>query len=183
LGRSRRRSPPTPGTRCTTVTNSDRNTWMVAQAVIDAIRSACPDWGNGVPEVPRLLTEDELGVPGVQMSMRADYLAICRCTELKTSKKVSVIKYVESAQRLAYLVAYEVPLRLIMAQVKITHPRGRPPGVAGLVTLEHLQWREIDPDPTDLGRLQVLIERCLSYLRTDAQMIAHVSQKRPPTLL
>lgn len=166
-----------------TYTNGDGNTWMISQRVIEAIRAVCPDYGIGQAEVPRLLTEDDLGVPGVQMSMRADYLAPTRCTELKTSKKINVLKYVESAQRLAYLVSYEVPLRLILAQVKITHPRGRPPGVVGRIDLEHCTFREIEPDPTDLGRLQVLIERCLSYLRTDAAMIDHVQQKKPPVLL
>ena len=133
--------------------------------------------------MPFLLTEDDLEIEGVQCSGRADYLSRPRCYELKTSARIKAGRYVESAQRLAYLVRYCVPLTMILAQVKITNPRGRPKDIKGLVTLEHCTAYPIDPDPTDLGRLQSLIRNCLTYLRTDAAMIDHVQNKKPPVLL
>ena len=165
------------------VTNSDGNTWMVAENLIHAIRAKCPDIGFGIPEVPFLLTEDDLELPGVQISGRADYLARTRAYELKTSARVKAASYIESAQRLVYIVRYRVPLTMILAQVKITNPRGRPEGVKGLVSLDHCQAYPIDPHPSDIDRLRDLARNCISFLKTDQLMIEHVQSKKPPVLL
>jgi len=166
-----------------TYTNSDGNTWMVSIDLIDAIRSHCTDWGRGIPEVPFLLTEDEIGIKGVQLSGRADYLGRGRCYELKTSARVKAEGYIQSAQRLIYIIRYRVPLTMILAQVKITHPRGRPEGIKGLVALDRCVSYPIDPEDDDLPKLQSLIANCITFLRTDQAMINHVQTKRPPVLL
>ncbi len=74
-------------------------------------------------------------------------------------------------------------LTMILAQVKITNPRGRPAGVKGLVSLDHCQGYPIDPHPSDIHRLRDLAKNCISFLRTDPAMIAHVEAKKPPVLL
>ena len=165
------------------VTNTDGNTWWVDPALVLEIRRHTPDWGKGIAEVPFLITEQMLGIPGVQLSMRADYLTRGWTDELKTSARIRSQKYIDSAQRYAYLVAYKQPLNFLLSQVKITRPRGRPDNIKGSIALEHVTSYKIQPNSNDLPFLRDLTERCLAFLKKDPLLIAHVSQKTPPALL
>lgn len=166
-----------------TITNKDGNTWQVDPGLIEAIREKVPNFGAGIPEVPRLLTSEELGVEGVRMSMRADYLMRRVTVELKTTKQVKAMRYLRSAQRYAYLVAYNMPLIFVLAQVKVTKPRSRAKDVRGLITLDRIESHFLEPDPSDKPILQDIVHRCRDFIRRDPLLIAHVQQKSPPTLL
>lgn len=165
------------------ITNSDGNVWWVDPALVLAIRKHTKGFGTGIPEVGRLLTAEELGIPGVRVSMRADYLTLPATTELKTSARIKALKYVQSAQRLAYLVAYKVPVTFVLAQVKITKPRTRPATVRGSIALDHCISVTVAPSPDDIDNLRDLIDRCLHHIRKDDAMRIHLERKPPPSLL
>lgn len=158
-------------------------TWWVDPALVLAIREAVPGFGTGLAEVPRLVTEDELGIKGVRLSMRADYLEAVITNELKTTSRVRAKKYLESGQRWAYLVAYNVPVRFVLAQVKTLTPRGRPDHVKGAIVLDRIEVHHVERHEDDLARLQEIVHKCHRYLSAFPEMIEFLERKPAPGLL
>ncbi len=163
----------------------------ISQALGCPSPAILPPWGNIICEAPFVLMGEDFGITKlrVRLSARLDMIVPFGqklIIEAKTSsqREINPNRYLESAQFLAYSVAFDpVPVALFGMPIKILK-RGRRASLARItIDTERIVTECRTRRKDDKERLRDLVLRCAHHVMNDDEMRERATTRTAPELL